>query len=252
MKTVSIPPAGRIKRQRYRLSNRPQLWPCQLAWFLGCGICNGDNGRAVSSVHPIRVLARRRRRPAQWRRSHASGRDALQRVFRIPAARWFHCNGSMAQYRRRAMWSARLLAILAIAGIACFTYLACWRASKHFVASALIVLGWVVVSQGFWTQISHHWFTTFFSMVAAWAVLSSTEHPKERTRYLVVAGLAAGAASMMTPTRGVLVVLAGLTGLCDLRRNKGQLLGYVIAVAVVPVCLLALCSLSRCVCRRLR
>ena len=67
--------------------------------------------------------------------------------------------------------SARSLAILTIVGIACFTYLACWQASKNAPLSALLATGWVVMSQGVWTQVSHHWFTTLFSMVAAWAAL---------------------------------------------------------------------------------
>jgi len=33
----------------------------------------------------------------------------------------------------------------------------------------------VVISQGQWTQISHHWFTTLFSMIAVWATLVSVE-----------------------------------------------------------------------------
>src|SRR6516162_8262910 len=67
--------------------------------------------------------------------------------------------------------SARSLAILTIVGIACFTYLACRQASKSAPLSTLLATAWVVMSQGFWTQVSHHWFTTLFSMVAAWAAL---------------------------------------------------------------------------------
>src|SRR5262245_43639633 len=65
-----------------------------------------------------------------------------------------------------SIWSARLLAILTITGIACFTYLACLKASRHAPSSALVAIGWAVMSQGVWTQISHHWFTTLLSMVA--------------------------------------------------------------------------------------
>src|SRR6266550_1589878 len=65
-----------------------------------------------------------------------------------------------------SIWSARLLAILTITGIACFTFLACRQASKHAPSSALVTIGWAVMSQGSWTQINHSWFTTLFSMVA--------------------------------------------------------------------------------------
>src|SRR5262245_14753564 len=37
-----------------------------------------------------------------------------------------------------SMLSARLLTILSIAGIACFTYVACCQVSKHKISSALI------------------------------------------------------------------------------------------------------------------
>src|SRR5204862_6482456 len=72
--------------------------------------------------------------------------------------------------------SARSLAILTIVGIACFTYLACWQGSKNAPLSALLTIGWVVISQGIWTQVSHHWFTTLFAMVTAWAALANNEH----------------------------------------------------------------------------
>ena len=58
---------------------------------------------------------------------------------------------------------------------------------------ALIAIGWAVMSQGLWTQINHHWFTTLFSMVAAWAVLVNVEQPQRWLRGLI-AGLASGAA----------------------------------------------------------
>src|SRR4029079_11121001 len=64
--------------------------------------------------------------------------------------------------------SARILAVLTIVGVACFTYLACRLASKNAPLSALLVIGWVALSQGTWTQISHHWFTAFFAMIAVW------------------------------------------------------------------------------------
>ena len=75
-------------------------------------------------------------------------------------------NGAVAQ-----------VAILTIVGIACFTYLACWQASKNAPLSALLATGWVVMSQGIWTQVSHHWFTTLFSMLAAWAAMTRWSRP---------------------------------------------------------------------------
>jgi hypothetical protein len=138
-----------------------------------------------------------------------------------------------------SLWSARLLAISVIAGIACFTYLACWQASKNAPLSALLVSGWVVMSQGVWTQVSHHWLTTLFSMITAWAVFSAlNEHPPRQLRWPMIAGLAAGIAAMVTPTRGALAMLVAVTAFLNLR-HKAELIAYVLASALVPAGLLA-------------
>src|SRR5262245_60359514 len=97
-----------------------------------------------------------------------------------------------------SMWSARLLVILTIIAIACFTYLACQHVSRHAPSSAFVVMGWAVMSQGVWTQMYHHWFTTLFSMVAAWAALSSVGKQERWQWQPLFAGLAAGAAVMVT------------------------------------------------------
>jgi hypothetical protein len=138
-----------------------------------------------------------------------------------------------------SIWSARLLAILTITGIACFTYLACRQASKHALSSALVAIGWAVMSQGFWTQISYHWFTTLFSMVAAWAALTGVEKPQQRQWEPLIAGLAAGAAAMVIPTRGALVMLAAAASFVDSRRQRSKLIAYALASALIPICLLA-------------
>jgi hypothetical protein len=138
-----------------------------------------------------------------------------------------------------SIWSARLLAILTITGIACFTYLACRQASKHAPASALIAIGWAVMSQGAWTQISHHWFTTLLSMVAVWAVLASVGKPQRRQWQPLIAGLAAGAATMVTPTRGALAMLAAAAGFVGSHCHRTGLIAFALASVLVPICLLA-------------
>jgi hypothetical protein len=135
-----------------------------------------------------------------------------------------------------SIWSARLLAILTITGIACFTYLACRQASKHALSSALVAIGWAVMSQGFWTQISYHWFTTLFSIVAAWAALASVEKPQRWEWRPLIAGLAAGAAAMVIPTRGALAMLAAAASIVDSRKTK--LIAYALGSALIPICLL--------------
>jgi hypothetical protein len=138
-----------------------------------------------------------------------------------------------------SLFSARALAIATIAGIACFTYLACRQASKRAALSAFIPLGWVVMSQGDWTQISHHWFTTLFSMIAAWATLASVQRPLSWSRGPLIAGIAAGAAAMITPHRGALVMLAGATAFLNLRRYRLELTAYVLGSALIPISLIA-------------
>ena len=146
-------------------------------------------------------------------------------------AAWFGITGI-------SIWSARLLAILTITGIACFTYLACRQASKHELSSALVAIGWAVMSPGLLTQINHHWFTTLFSMVAAWAVLASVEK-SPRQWYPLIAGVAAGAAAMVTPTQGALTMLAAATSFVESYRQRTKLIAYVLGSALIPICLLA-------------
>lgn len=134
--------------------------------------------------------------------------------------------------------SARLLAVLTIVGIACATFLACRRVSGNAPLSALITLGWIAMSQGFWTQVSHHWFTTLFSMIAVWGAHSGVENPGHRFRWPLIVGAAAGMAAMVTPTRGALVMLAALTAFLD-RRNPARLAIYLLACTFAPAVVVA-------------
>jgi hypothetical protein len=135
-----------------------------------------------------------------------------------------------------SLLSARILAILTITGIACFSFLSCRRASRDSRLSAFLTVAWVVMSQGLWTQVGHHWFTSLAACVTLWASLAATEDG--RVRPALIAGLAAGMAAMTTPTRGALAMLAGLSQWLNLRRHQGQALQYVIGCAVVPVSLI--------------
>ena len=135
--------------------------------------------------------------------------------------------------------SARVLAILTIVGIACFTFLACRQASKDAPLSALLTTVWVIVSQGLMTQVSHHWFTTLFSMIAASAALASVETSERWLRWPLIAGTAASAAAMINPSRGALAMIAGVTPFLNLRRHRAELIIYVFGGAVVPIGLLA-------------
>lgn len=134
--------------------------------------------------------------------------------------------------------SERSLAIITIAGIACFTFLACRQASRNVPLSAALAIAWVVMSQGFWTQLSHHWMTTMFSMAGVWAALVCAGDADRRWRWPLIAGGVLGMASMVTPTCGALAMLATLTVLFPLRRHYAQLIAYVLAGALAPVALI--------------
>jgi hypothetical protein len=138
-----------------------------------------------------------------------------------------------------SLWSARQLAVLTIIGIAGFTFLACRRACKNTPLSAVLATGWVVMSQGMWTQLSHHWFTTLFSMIAAWAALVNVGQARSPWRWPLVAGAAAGAAAMVTPIRGALTMLAMLTAFLNPRRRHAALFFYLLGGAAAPAALIA-------------
>jgi hypothetical protein len=137
-----------------------------------------------------------------------------------------------------SVWAARSLAILTIVGIACFTYLACRQASKNAPLSTLLTTAWLVMSQGAWTQVSHHYFTTLFSMVAAWAALVDVEDAQPRLRWPLIAGMAAGTAAVVIPTCGALVVLAAVTAFVRPRQHRSELIAYALGGVLVPMGLL--------------
>ena len=137
-----------------------------------------------------------------------------------------------------SLLAARSLAILTIAGIACFTFLACRQVSRNTLLSALLTIAWVMFSQGVWTQLSHHWITTMFSMAGVWAAFVCASDTNRRWRWPLIAGAASGAASMVTPTCGALAMLAALPVFFPMRRHRAALFAYVAGGALVPVGLL--------------
>ena len=150
----------------------------------------------------------------------------------VITALWFSLTGV-------SVLSARALAILVIAGIAGFTYLTCRRASRNAPLSAVLTLGWVVMSQGLWTQVSHHWLTTLFSIMAAWAAFVSIEQARRGLRWPLMAGVAAGMAAMITPTCGALAMLAAMAAFVGVQRHKRlELSVFVLGGLVIPVCLI--------------
>jgi len=150
----------------------------------------------------------------------------------VITALWFGLTGV-------SVLSARVLAILVIAGIAGFSYLACRRASRNAPLSAVLTLGWVVMSQGLWTQVSHHWLTTLFSIMAAWAAFVGIEQARGGLRWPLMAGVAAGMAAMITPTCGALAMLGAMAAFVGVKRRKRvELSVFVLGGLVIPVCLI--------------
>ena len=148
-----------------------------------------------------------------------------------------------------SMVGARVVFVMVTAGWACFTYLACLAATGRAPAAAALALGSVVITQGIWTQLNHHWFTMLFSMALVWMTLSvasgipsrsSAATPAEASAWRsLLAGLAGGAAAMVTPTRGALVLMASATVLLSRRRRPAEVFAFLGGAAALPGAMLA-------------
>jgi hypothetical protein len=135
--------------------------------------------------------------------------------------------------------AARILLVLTISAIACLTFLVCYRLSRDNPLSALFTIGWVVMSQGQWTEISHHWFSTLFSVVAAWAAFIAVEYRHTPLRWPLFSGAAAGMAAMITPTAGASVAVAALLAFLRPRTHPAALIVYLAGCALAPMALVA-------------
>ncbi len=129
--------------------------------------------------------------------------------------------------------AARLLVVAAIAGIAVFTAMACVRAGAGRGLATALTLAWLVMSQGAWTIVDHHWFTTLALMGALWAALDLRRGARDRSPLL--AGLAIGAAVMITPPRGALAGLALAPGLWAGAGRVRRLALFVAGGAILPL-----------------
>src|ERR1700760_4768448 len=99
---------------------------------------------------------------------------------------------------------ARILIVLIVAAISFLTCLICLRISKSRPVSAALTFLWALSSQGLWTQINHHWFTTFFALITFFNLLPD----RNQRIHPFFCGFAAGATALTTSGRGALVVLA--------------------------------------------
>lgn len=131
--------------------------------------------------------------------------------------------------------SAQSLAILTIVGIACFTFLACRAACRSSWLSAVAAIGWVVTSQGGYLFVSHHWFATLLSMIAASVAIASAGSQERGLRAPFIAGLATGAAGMVIPTCGAYAMIAAFVPFADVWRRPNRAVCFLIGGALVPL-----------------
>ena len=164
-----------------------------------------------------------------------AGQTLYRDVFEFLPPLSFLLTHAWTQAAGATLVSAHLLVALTVAGTAALTVLACRRAGASMAAAASCVLAWVVLSQGVWTQLNHHWFTTFFCMAAAWAMLAHVQARGPGISWLWAAGLAVGAAGMVTPTRGALAALACVALAPRRGRAVRDVLHLAAAVAAVPL-----------------
>jgi hypothetical protein len=92
----------------------------------------------------------------------------------------------------------------------------------------------VVTTQGDWTGVSHHAITTLFSMGAALATVQVFGSSRP-ARIAFVAGVCAGAAAMVTQSRGALIAAACLLALLFARRPRAELIALAAGSAVAPL-----------------
>ena len=124
--------------------------------------------------------------------------------------------------------AARLLFVLVIASTAGFAFAACREMSGRVGLSAFLVLFWVVASQGYWTQVNHHWLTSLFSVIVLWALMPADGKPDRPA----LAGLAASAAALVTTQRGGLIVMASLVAVLQ-RRSAKALMWFLAGGAIL-------------------
>ena len=138
----------------------------------------------------------------------------------------------------------RILAMLTVAGTASLAYLCCREASGNSLLAAGAVLTWLLAAPPAWlVVVNHHWMATLLSMAVILMTLRGCR-PSAGVGPLLLSGLASGAVAMMTPTQGVLVLMAaaaaliGPRGAGTLRATWLPLAQLACGCAVVPLLLL--------------
>ena len=134
----------------------------------------------------------------------------------------------------------RVFAILTIVAIASLSYLACLLASRNVALSAFLALAWVATAKTTWlVGISHHWLTTLLSMASACFTLAALASTRPNAARAAWAGLAGGAAAMVTSSCGLLAAIATTASFLDLRVSRRALAACVAGALAVPLLCLA-------------
>ncbi|CAL1239435.1 hypothetical protein [Candidatus Methylocalor cossyra] len=132
----------------------------------------------------------------------------------------------------------RAMAIAAIVLIALLSFHACRSLTHKDGWSALVVLAWVLASQGVWTIVNHHWFTTAYSMGALVALLGVLQGRVSPLPGALVAGICVGAAGMTTSARGAAVAsAAALILLTSPAIPRRALWSFAAGMALIPALL---------------
>lgn len=131
----------------------------------------------------------------------------------------------------------RVLAIGVIGAIAALLYASARLASDNRPLAALLALAWAAFSQGGATVLNHHWFTTAASMASAFGLLVALGRASAGAGAFA-AGLFAGTAAMVTPTRGALLCVAVAAVLLTVPGSRARLEIAIGAMALFPAAMI--------------
>jgi hypothetical protein len=134
-----------------------------------------------------------------------------------------------------SLLAMRVLAVIVIVLIALLTFQACRLVARKSGLSALLTLAWVTASQGYWTVVCHHWFTSACIMGAYVTLLGMLQYRVSPMGGALASGVLIGAAGMTTSARGAAAaIIAAVILLTSSGVPRRALGAFVAGMAVVP------------------
>ena len=127
--------------------------------------------------------------------------------------------------------SVRMLLIATLTFIAALTYVAARMVTGRRALAVMLTVAWLVRAPH---DTNHHWFTTGASMACAVALLFAVG-PQPARLACFVAGLFAGAASMITQTRGAFLAGAVIVVLLSGLNRDRTVVAALAGMSIVPV-----------------